>query len=411
MRTAYFQNEQAKLLIVLISKYFNLLAEYGAILITAVGLGASIRGDFVITITVISAFSIILSFSFEQYGAVIGREENSSLDTKLFFHHIMWVSVFIASLSLLFTHYFIEFTIFTSLLIALSIITTVYCKQSIVEFQLDNKIIVYSVSLIFGRLIYVLSLLAVINFSDNLNHVISCYLIANIFQALCIYSYSSLPKKFLPFSRKNIDNFISILRQYSLIHLITVMTSAYAFIDLLVIYKNIGSKELATYNLAIQFNAAVAVCGQAYNTFILSNDKSANLQKIILKTYSINFFILIISLLFIILIFTPHFSILVDYIFGDEYSNLIPTMKITILMLPFYLVSMFYAPLWIFSKHYKLLLIVSIMNLCIFTLLAFNLIHYGIKGIIIAKLACGLLGLVINMSFYRYLKKGYIYES
>ena len=51
------------------------------------------------------------------------------------------------------------------------------------------------------------------------------------------------------------------------------------------------------------------------------------------------------------------------------------------------------------------------MNLCIFTLLAFNLIHYGIKGIIIAKLACGLLGLVINMSFYRYLKKGYIYES
>jgi O-antigen/teichoic acid export membrane protein len=384
------------------SRYYNLFTEYVVLLATAWLLPPAVRGTYVMAVSVISLSSMIASLAFEQYGVTFSIKY-SLFNAKAFFIGVMNCAVIVSFFTAIFTYTCIKNNILISLLVGLNVINITIYKQGIVIFQVEKAIKQYYKIFLIGRTVNLLTIIFAAYVFNSLVSILVAMVLSSGLNAALVCSR-------LPISSTNGFDF-KIFRKYFLkakwLYLTTIVTGLYGFVDLYIIYSKIGQSVLSVYNLAMQFNAAIAVLGQAYTVYVFSDQDRSSLLNILRSIDKVNVVIVVISLVVIGFIYTPFFEWIINSLFEKKYPQLYRIISMTVWVLPTSLISMFYAPLWISSGKYVLLLMISVTSLCVFSFIAIQFIDKGINGIIYAQYYLGSISLLINYGFYQYAKKKY----
>lgn len=392
-----------QLAIIAIARYFNLLVEYLLLMATSVLMTPSDRGVFVMYISVIAFFSLIASLAYEQYGAAIKNKYADDFDDSNFFTFLVIYTVILGIFSGLFVAYWLKGTVIASILVALNVIATNLAKQNVVFFQVSNEVAHYFKRFILYKALYFSIVFYAIFTKKSIDIILLFLLISTV-----IFLYLIEANSANRFAKKaSAFKFLSDFSRIKFLYITAVITACYSFVDLYIIYTMLDATNLSTYNLAIQLNMAVAVIGQAYNVHLYSQQEKHDIAVIFLSMRKVNLFIVGLSILCIGVVHLDVFANIVNLIFGSEYKNLEQTIKSTIWILPASLVSMFYAPIWISSERYFILMLASVSALVLFTVSALAMVHIGLRGIIYAQYLTSIYVILVNIAYFIYAKSRY----
>jgi O-antigen/teichoic acid export membrane protein len=390
--------------IIAFARYFNLLVEYLLLVSTAVLMSSSGRGEFVMHVSAVTFFSLIASLAYEQYGAAFVNKYPNEFDERNFFTIIVLYTGLIGVCAGFFAAYWLKATALTSLLVALNVVAMNLGKQSVVYFQTSNNISYYFKRFILYKSLYFSMVAYAAITTKPIESILFFILIPNVVLlfATGMFSEKRIAKEI------RMSKFWSDFSRVKFLYATTIITACYSFVDLYIIYTKLDSVNLSTYNLAMQLNMAVAVIGQAYNVHIYSQRGRQDISVIFSNMLKINIFIIGLSAFCIGVVHLDLFSKVISFIFGSEYKKLSKIIQDTIWILPASLISMFYAPIWISSERYFILMIASVSGLLLFTFSALALVDKGIQGIIYAQYLTSIYIAIENVAFFIYAKKTHL---
>jgi O-antigen/teichoic acid export membrane protein len=393
--------KRRQLLTITFARYYNLLIEYLLLMATALLMQPGERGTFVMYSSAFYFFSLLGSLSYEQYGAAEKYKYADGFNEKNFFTVLVLLSFVIGGCASIFAFIWLGGGAFVSVLTGLNVVAITMGKQSIVHFQISGDTSKYFSRFVLYKSLYFAAIAYPASQSSSIEIILLFALFSNILFLPLIGFFDS--KRFVSIISTKI--FFRDFFRVKYLYFTAIVTALYSFVDLYIVYTNLDAHILSEYNLAVQLNMAIAVVGQAYNIHIYSDKSSQTLSAIIFSMKKINLFIIGLSLLIISAVHHELFSILVNFVFGEEYSGLPLIIRSTIWTLPASLVAMFYAPLWISSGKYLALSIVSVIGLVLFTTCAMVLIDLGIQGVIYAQYVIAVYGLIMNCVIYLHAKK------
>lgn len=393
-----------QLVIIVFARYFNLLVEYLLLVATAVLMTPSGRGEYVMYMSVIAFFTLIAGLAYEQYGAAIQNKYTNEFDGRNFFSFLVFYTVLIGLFASFFVLIWLKGTVITSILIALNIIAMNVGRQSVVFFQVYDEAEYYFKRFILYKTLYCIAISYAVFAIKSIEIILLFILISNV-----IFLYLIRAHSLNRYSKKiNASKFISDFSRVKFLYITALITGCYSFVDLYIIFTKLDATNLSTYNLAIQLNMAVAVVGQAYNVHIYSKKGSHDMAFIFISMRKVNLFIVGISVLCIGITHLDIFAKMINLIFESEYKNLVTVIRSTIFLLPASLVSMFYAPIWISSERYFILMLASVGGLILFTFSALTMVHLGIEGIIYAQYFTSTYIILVNIAYLYYAKTIYL---
>jgi O-antigen/teichoic acid export membrane protein len=387
--------------IIAFARYYNLLVEYLLLVATAILMSSGGRGEFVMYVSVITFFSLIASLAYEQFGAAIANKYTDEFDERNFFTILVFFTLIVGICAVFFSFCWLKASVITSLLVGINVVAMNIGKQSIVFFQISNNVSHYfKIFILYKSLHFVMVAYAALTVKA-IDVILFLVLVPNI---LFLFTIGFFSERWLV-ERINIPKFLSDFSRVKFLYLTALITACYSFVDLYIIYTKLDPSSLSAYNLAMQLNMAVAVIGQAYNINIYSlRGKQQDISVILSSMHKINLLIMGLSVFCIGFVHINYFSLVINFIFGSEYEQLPIIIQSTIWLLPASLVSMFYAPIWISSERYLIMMVASVCGLLLFTVSALVMVSKGIQGIIYAQYLTAFYSVLVNIAFYIYVK-------
>lgn len=387
------------------SKYINVFVEYLVVILTSQFLPLEQRGDFIMITSTAIFIATVSGLSFDQYGA---KEfyKNKNFNYLSYFKSILWVGVGLLLLALPICYYYLSFSLVAfslMVLLTLGILTT---KQIIVIYQVRDFINDYSKIIMINKLVLIFILFGVSYYSPTLYSFLIFYIFSFILTFFFLMTNPSARN--ILNSEFDSNNFLESFNQNKLIYFTTIVTSLFYYVNYLLIYKYIDKTSLSYYHIAIQYNLAFIVLAQSFNIYFLSNKSRVTVSYFFKSLPKIMLFIIIISLVNLVLVYSDFFPLLVSFIFSDKYLNSIDIFQKVILVLPSMLISMFFVSLWIVSNQYKRLFIMNIISLVLFFISASLLMNFysnSIESIIYALYIANIYGIFANFNIVYYFKR------
>lgn len=392
-------------LLIVSSKYINVLVEYLVVVLTSQFLPLEQRGDFIMITSTAIFIATVAGLSFDQYGA---KEfyKNKNFNYLFYFKAILGVGVGLLLISFPICCYYLEFSLIDFLIMSILTLGIISTKQIIVIYQIRDFINDYSKIIMVNKLALIFLLFGVSYYSPTLYSFLILYVFSFIitFFFLLINSNASnsLSGEF------DFNNFSKSFNQNKLIYLTTIVTSLFYYVNYLLVYKYVDKESLSYYHIAIQYNLAFIVLAQSFNIYFLSNKSRVTISYFFKSLPKISLFIIIVTLANLVIVYSDFFPSLVSFIFSDKYVNSIDIFQKVILVLPSMLISMFFVSLWIVSNQYKRLFIMNIISLGLFFISAFLLINFysnSIESIIYALYIANIYGLFANFNIVYFFKR------